>query len=155
MVKSSKITGNSTVCSTIFGLTSKKAPILSPTGPFLWGESTGSRWIPPSKGRQCGKCFHVMPSPYFSPSETMGFLLCAYYIKLFFFLWMTEAFFSIFFMVIVYYCFRILNIWVKYSVNTTFKSGWRFEEWMFLLTEATKTRVECIHELLIHIKVWP
>ena len=25
---------------------------------WLWGESTGDRWIPLTKGQRCGKCFH-------------------------------------------------------------------------------------------------
>ena len=28
----------------------------------LWGEFTSDRWIPHTKGQQCGKCFHLMMS---------------------------------------------------------------------------------------------
>ena len=30
----------------------------------LWGEFTGHRWIPRTKGQWRGKCFHLMTSPY-------------------------------------------------------------------------------------------
>ena len=30
----------------------------------LWGEFPGYRWIPCTKGQQCGKCFHLMMSSW-------------------------------------------------------------------------------------------
>ena len=52
-----------TVCS---GAENIKAPRHWP----LWGEFTGDRWIPHTKGQLRGKCFHLMTSSYFQ-----GFLL--------------------------------------------------------------------------------
>ena len=31
----------------------------------LWGEFTVDRWIPHTKGQQCGKCFHLMTSSWY------------------------------------------------------------------------------------------
>ena len=45
----------------LFRHRSKKTSKLCDTGP-LWGESTGDRWIPLTKGQQRGKCFHLMTS---------------------------------------------------------------------------------------------
>ena len=36
----------------------------------LWGEFTGDRWIPLTKGQQRGKCFHLMTSPWYYHSAT-------------------------------------------------------------------------------------
>ena len=36
----------------------------------LWGEFTGDRWIPRTKGRQRGKCFHLMTSPWSQVNAT-------------------------------------------------------------------------------------
>ena len=44
-----------------FMLASKKTPKLRVTGQ-LWGESTGDRWIPITKGQLCGKRFDIMTS---------------------------------------------------------------------------------------------
>ena len=35
----------------------------------LCGKFTGDRWIPRAKGQQCGKCFHLMASPWFTKSH--------------------------------------------------------------------------------------
>ena len=43
----------------LFRLTSKEISKIRITGPF-WGESTGHRWIPLTKGQSCGKSSHVM-----------------------------------------------------------------------------------------------
>ena len=42
-----------------FRLITETTPKLCITGP-LWGESTGHRWIPHTKGQQCGMHFQVM-----------------------------------------------------------------------------------------------
>ena len=72
----------------------------------------------------------------------MGFFLCAYYIKLFFWLSFTIA--------SEYETFE-LNIQLKLPFRVYAFSSKECSIW----TEATKTGVECTHELLIHIKVWP
>ena len=48
-----------------FWLTTKKSSKPRITGP-LWGESTGYRWIPYTKGQYCGKYFHEMTSSWSS-----------------------------------------------------------------------------------------
>ena len=54
----------------LFRLTIKTSPKLSITGP-LWGESTGDRWIPLTKGQWCRKLFHVLLSSWhIEPNET-------------------------------------------------------------------------------------
>ena len=47
----------------LFRRRSKKTSKLRVTGP-LCGEFTGDRWIPRTKGQQCGKCFHLMTSSW-------------------------------------------------------------------------------------------
>ena len=37
---------------------------------LLWGEFTGDRWIPRTKGRQHGKCFHLMTSSWSQVNAT-------------------------------------------------------------------------------------
>ena len=47
---------------------SKKTSRLPVTGP-LWGEFTGDRWIPRTKGRLGGKCFHLMTSSLYARDD--------------------------------------------------------------------------------------
>ena len=46
-----------------FKLAKRQTSKLHIVGP-LWGESTSDRWIPLTKGQQCGKCFHVVTSSW-------------------------------------------------------------------------------------------
>ena len=49
---------------------SKKTSKLHITG-FLWGESTGHRWIPLTKCQLRGKCFHLMTSSWLPNSSPL------------------------------------------------------------------------------------
>ena len=72
----SQITGDSTVCLTVcFGEDQIKHQSCAALD-FV-GESTGHRWIPLTKGQQCGKCFHLMTSScvlssFVTPYTSMG-----------------------------------------------------------------------------------
>ena len=54
-------TGNSTICSTLCSGTHNRKHQSSASHAF-WGESTGHRWIPLTKGQSRGKCVHLMTS---------------------------------------------------------------------------------------------
>ena len=60
----SQITSLTSVCSIVYSGADQniKAPRHWP----LWGEFTGDRWIPRTKGQWRGKCFHLMTSSCFS-----------------------------------------------------------------------------------------
>ena len=60
-VMSSQITGISIVCWTVCsGAVQRKHQ--TPRRWPLWGESTGDRWVPLTKGQRRGNCFHLMTS---------------------------------------------------------------------------------------------
>ena len=49
-----------------------KENIKAPSHWPLWGEFTGDRWIPRTKGQWRGKCFHLMTSSYIQPIMAAG-----------------------------------------------------------------------------------
>ena len=49
------------VYSTVYSGTNQRKHKVPRHWPF-WGEFTGDRWIPHTKGQYCGKCFHLMTS---------------------------------------------------------------------------------------------
>ena len=58
----SQITSITIVYSTVYsGVDQRKHQSSESLGP-LWGEFTGHRWIPRTKGQWSGKCFHLMTS---------------------------------------------------------------------------------------------
>ena len=58
----SQITSLTIVYSTVYSRRISKENIKTPRHWPLWGEITGDRWIPRTKGQQHGKCFHLMTS---------------------------------------------------------------------------------------------
>ena len=46
-----------------------KGNIKAPRHWPLWGEFTGDRWIPRTKGQLRGKCFHLMTSSWLTPTH--------------------------------------------------------------------------------------
>ena len=61
-ILASQITGDSIVCLTVGWDINEniKGRVACP----LWGESTGDRWIPHTKGKSYRNCFHLMTSSY-------------------------------------------------------------------------------------------
>ena len=61
----SQITSLTSVYSSVYSGTNQRKKIKSPRHWPLWGEFTGDRWIPRTKGQLRGKYFHLMTSSCF------------------------------------------------------------------------------------------